>query len=324
VLGRRRKRDDGGWRLFYASDLHGSDLCFKKFVNAAKFFDARVLVLGGDLAGKAVVPIVDVGGHWEAELIGQHYRLEAEDELAELEQAVSYNGFYPYRTTPEELERLRADPAARKAVFDRLMRETLARWLALAEERLSGSGVTLVAIAGNDDELELDELLRGSPVVRFNDETPVEVDGYEIVGLSWANPTPWSSPRELPEDELYSRVCSVLEPLTVGQRTIFNFHVPPYATGLDDAPELDERFAVKMSSGQPKLVPVGSTAIRRAIEEFQPGLGLHGHIHESRSLGRIGDSVVINPGSRYNEGVLDGALITLGADGVEDYKLVSG
>jgi uncharacterized protein len=321
---RRRRNGGSGLKLFYASDLHGSDLCFAKFINAATFYGARVLVLGGDLAGKAVVPIPRVNGHWRADFLGTTYEARAEDELAELEQAIGYNGFYPYRTTVDELEAMEADPGYVKQVFDRLMADSLERWLVRAEDRLAGTAIEFFAIAGNDDELHLDDLLRSSAIVRFNDETPLEFDDWTIVGLSWANPTPWHSPRELPEEQLWAKIQRVLEGVAVGSRTIFNFHVPPYDTGIDAAPQLDEDLSVVLVAGQPRSVPVGSTAVRRAFEEYRPALGLHGHIHESRGHARIGDSLVINPGSRYNEGVLDGVLVTLGDRGVEDFRLLTG
>ncbi|HEY1369449.1 MAG TPA: hypothetical protein VGF23_20160 [Gaiellaceae bacterium] len=321
---RRRRHDTSQLKLFYASDLHGSDRCFGKFVNAAKFYGARILVLGGDLAGKAVVPVVRENGHWRAEFLGVEHELDGIGELEGLEEAIRFNGFYPYRTDADELERMEDDPEHVKDVFDRLMLECLERWLAFAEERLAGSDVELLAIAGNDDELYLDELLRASPVVRFNDETPQEIEGWTVVGLSWANPTPWASPREESEDELYARIERSLDGVDIGPRTIFNFHVPPHASGLDDAPELREDFSVVLRGAQPRMVPVGSTAIRRVFEERQPALGLHGHIHESRGCARIGQSLVINPGSRYNEGVLDGVLVTLDERGVADYRLLTG
>src|ERR671926_74296 len=143
---RRRRSGGSELKLFYASDLHGSDLCFAKFINAAAFYGARVLVLGGDIAGKAVVPIPRADGHWRAEFLGTTYEARAEGELTELEQAIAYNGFYPYRTTVDELEAMEADPAYVKQVFDRLMAESLERWLARAEDRLGGTGIEFIAI----------------------------------------------------------------------------------------------------------------------------------------------------------------------------------
>jgi len=93
-------------------------------------------------------------------------------------------------------------------------------------------------------------------------------------------------------------------------RAIFDVHVPPYGSGLDLAPQLDAELRLVMSaSGEQKMIPVGSTAVRDAIERFQPLLGLHGHIHNSQGIKRLGRTTVINCGSEYQDGILDGALI---------------
>ena len=67
------------------------------------------------------------------------------------------------------------------------------------------------------------------------------------------------------------------------------------------------------------MASVGSIAVRAAIEKYQPLLGLHGHIHESRSAQKIGRTLCINPGSEYGEGVLRGILLELSSKGLEDH-----
>lgn len=317
-------RKKKGFKLFYASDIHGSERCFLKFLNAAKFYDAQALVLGGDLTGKAVIPIVKAGGQWTATFLGQGYTLTTEAEVAELEKKIRFNGFYPYETTPDEVAKMDSDAGYTSQIFDRLMRETMERWMALAGERLRETAITMYAIAGNDDELYIDEALKSSDYVQFNDETVVEIGPYQMIGCSYANPTPWHSPRELPEDQLYEKLKALVAKLVPERPAIFNLHVPPYNSKLDEAPELKEDLSYVLVGGQPRLIPVGSRAIRRIIEEYQPVLGLHGHIHESRAASKIGRTLVINPGSRYGEGILDGALVTLGDKGVEAYQLIAG
>jgi len=103
---------------------------------------------------------------------------------------------------------------------------------------------------------------------------------------------------------------------------IFNIHVPPYKSGLDEAPELDKDLRPVLA-GQ-SLKPVGSTALRKAIEEAKPLLGLHGHIHEGRGATRIGKTLCINPGSMYEQGTLLGAIVALGKNKIENYVLTSG
>ncbi|HYZ55067.1 MAG TPA: hypothetical protein VE733_16400, partial [Streptosporangiaceae bacterium] len=93
----------------------------------------------------------------------------------------------------------------------------------------------------------------------------------------------------------------------------------------DQAMTLDEQFRPVLKSGSPVITGVGSVAVRDALRTYQPLLGLHGHIHESRGEARIGRSKSINPGSEYSEGVLRGALITLSAKkGLRGYQLVAG
>jgi len=310
--------------LYYTSDIHGSERCFLKFLNAAKFYGVDTLILGGDLTGKVLVPIVEVDGHWEMSFRGRHEVLRSLEEVTEAEKRIRFNGFYPYRCGPEELARLEADRDYADEVFRRLMRESVARWVRLAEERLRGTGVRCFVMPGNDDEFDIDDALAGSDVVVNPDGAIVEIDGYQLLSLAWANPTPWNSPRELPEEELAARIERLARELDPSLPVIFNLHCSPYDSTLDSAPQLREDLSVVMVGGQPNMVPVGSRAVREAIERYQPVLSLHGHIHESRGAVRIGRTLCINPGSAYGEGVLHGALVRLEGDRVANYQLVSG
>jgi Icc-related predicted phosphoesterase len=203
------------------------------------------------------------------------------------------------------------------------MVETLQRWVALAEERLDGSGVELFVMPGNDDELYLDEHLTGRHVHNC-DGRRITVGEYELYSLSWSTPTPWDTPREASEDDLWARIVELTGGTSDFQRAIFNFHVPPYDSGLDLGPALTDDLEVVQEAGQPKQVPIGSRSVRRAIEELQPLLALHGHVHESRAISSIGRTVCINPGSRYAEGVVDGAIVTLEGPRVSARQLVTG
>ncbi len=310
--------------LYYTSDIHGSERCFLKFLNAAKFYNVNTLILGGDLTGKVLVPIVEVDGHWEMTFLGRHEVLRTLEEVADAEKRIRFNGFYPYRCTPDELARMEADRAYADRVFRQVMRDSVERWVRLAEERLRGTGVRCFVMPGNDDEFEIDEVLAGSDVVVNPDGAIVEIDGYQMLSLAWANPTPWKSPRELPEEELAARIERLARELDPSLPVIFNLHCPPYDSTLDSAPQLREDLSVVMVGGQPNMLPVGSRAVREAIERYQPVVSLHGHIHESRGAVRIGRTLCINPGSAYGEGVLHGALVRLENDRVASYQLVSG
>ena len=99
--------------------------------------------------------------------------------------------------------------------------------------------------------------------------------------------------------------------------------MPPYGSGLDTAAELDEDLSVVMSGSKPKLIPVGSTAVRELIERYQPLLGLHGHVHERAGATRIGRTLCINPGSDYHTGRISGCLVQLRADRIT-HQFVTG
>src|SRR6185312_3306089 len=101
-------------------------------------------------------------------------------------------------------------------------------------------------------------------------------------------------------------------------------HVPPYDSGLDTAPVLDVNLRPTVSAGDVLRGPVGSHAVRRVIEEFQPLLSVHGHVHESGGERRIGDTVSINPGSEANAGILRGYLVDIGDAGIELVQRVEG
>jgi Icc-related predicted phosphoesterase len=143
-----------------------------------------------------------------------------------------------------------------------------------------------------------------------------------MIASGWSNRTPWNTEREEDEDQLKVRYEAMISQLKDPRNAVFNIHVPPYKSGLDEAPELDKDLRPVLA-GQ-SLKPVGSTALREAIEKNQPLLSLHGHIHEGRGATRIGKTLCINPGSMYEQGTLLGAIVTLGKNKIENYVLTSG
>ncbi|MEA2278001.1 MAG: uncharacterized protein QOC78_2961 [Solirubrobacteraceae bacterium] len=311
--------------VYYASDIHGSDLLWRKFVNAGKFYEADVLVMGGDITGKAVVPIVrENGGYRARQIIGD--RMAALDELPDLERRVRDMGFYPYVTDPDELAEAARSEGAVEALFRRAMAASLERWLALAEERLAGTDIRLYVMLGNDDEPALDEVLAASPLHVTCEDLPVELrEGLQMLSCGMANPTPWASPREMPEEELAAHLERLAGELEDPSRAVFNLHVPPKGTAIDQAPELDDTLKPVVRGGSVAMTSAGSAAVRALIERHQPLVALHGHIHESRGAVRVGRTVCINPGSEYAEGVLHGALLVLDKrKGLRNHQLVSG
>jgi uncharacterized protein len=312
-------------RLFFATDVHGSETCWRKFLNSGKHYDADVIVLGGDMTGKALVPVVNDGdGRWHATLLEQRHDLNGEDEVESFEQAVSRRGYYPFRTTPEEVHELSRDEQRATDLFHKLMLERVEQWIALADERIAGSGLRCFVCPGNDDQFEVDEIIARAKHVEACEGRVVEMGGFEMASTGWANRTPWDTYREEDEEDLAARIEKVVADVTTPpERTIFSFHCPPYGSGLDEAPKLTEDMRLEHAGRAP--VPAGSTAVREAIERHQPALSLHGHIHEGRGNVRIGRTLCINPGSSYEQGELLGAVIDLeGGKKVKRFILTSG
>ncbi len=311
-------------RLFYASDIHGTEVLWRKFLNAARSYESQILVMGGDLTGKAVIPLVEKDDGYELELFGQRQWVTGEEEVAELERQVRGKGMYPHRMTAEEVERVaRMSEDEREDWFAEVMLKTFDQWLDLAGERLAGSDARCFVMPGNDDPPGVAEAIVESSGVEDCDSKLVEFSGYTMVSLGYSNPTPFDSPRELPEDEIYRRVSALADQSPDISRCIFNLHVPPYDSQLDTAPELDEDLQVVMAGSEPKKIPVGSTAVRELIEEYQPLLSLHGHVHESAGATRIGRTLAINPGSDYHTGRISGCLLALRGDDVK-HQFVNG
>ena len=313
-------------KLFYATDIHGSERCFRKFVNAGAFYGADVLMMGGDVTGKMIVPIVEeTPGRFVAEIFGQTRRFD-ETELPRVQKLIGDAGYYAARMTPDELEELHADPTKVEAAFRRLMTETLTRWLDFAAERLGPSGPMCIISPGNDDQPFIDDLLSSSTRVINPDDRVIELPGgFELVSFGYSNVTPWASPRELDEPELLARIEVLASQTTHPDRTIFNLHVPPKETPLDQAVLLKPDLSPVIRNGSPVIGGVGSSAVRTALERHEPLVGLHGHIHESRGSARIGRSTVFNPGSEYSDGVLRGLILTLeSGKGIRGSQFVTG
>lgn len=311
-------------RLYYASDIHGTEVLWRKFLHAPAVYEAGVIVMGGDVTGKVVIPLVEEDGALTGEVFGQRERAVTEEERDALEHKIRSNGMYPHVMTDDEVRRVAAlTEAEREEWFAEVMLHTFDRWMVLAEERLEGTDVRCFVMPGNDDPPGVDVAIERADRVEACDEREVDFDGYSMVSLGYSNITPFDSPRELSEAELYSRVEAMALQIDDMSKCVFNLHVPPYDSQLDTAPQLDDELRVVVAAGQPKMIPVGSTAVRELIERFQPLLALHGHVHESRGATRIGRTLCINPGSDYHTGRISGVLVHL-KDDKADYQFVVG
>jgi uncharacterized protein len=303
-------------RMFFCTDLHGSEICFRKFLSAGRVYEAGVVLMGGDCTGKMVIPVIENGtGVYRCSWANGDVEAREGGELEELERQIKNNGLYPVRMTDEETAALQADPARLAALFKEVMVRTLREWMQLAKERLGDSGLRVIVTPGNDDEFEVDDVLVESPFIEAAEGRITRIDAeHEMLSLGWSNETPWDTPRECSEEVLGGKIEALAEQIEDMERAIFNIHVPPFGTGLDDAPELQDATTRKRGG---TIIPVGSTAVRDAILKYQPMLSLHGHIHESRGIQKLGRTVSINPGSTYSDWTLQGVIVDL-----EDNKVV--
>lgn len=300
------------FKLFFTTDVHGSDRCFRKFINSAKFYGAQVIVLGGDMTGKAVVPIVKNAANTYTADFSSRPRQVGADQLDDLLKDIRFNGYYPYVTTPDELEAIQADPEGGQKLFRKVIKQSLEEWFALAAERLRPLDVKVYISPGNDDDFIVDEVLNDSDFVINPEEKVMEIlPGISMLSFGYSNPTPWNSPRELPEAELGRRLAVLAEGMPAGDLSIYNVHVPPLDTPIDQAAKLDANLKPIVEGGQVAMIGVGSSSVRDLILKHQPAVGLHGHVHESAGAIRLGKTVCINPGSEYSDGVLRGALLTI-------------
>ena len=313
-------------QTYFVTDVHGSDRCFKKFLNAGKFYKASVLILGGDITGKMIVPIVKQGdGTWKSLVFGENMTMKSPEQVEEVVKTIRDSGAYPYEVEKKEYDELQQKPEQVSQLFNKLMVEGVARWMTLAEERLKGTGIKCFVSPGNDDILDIDESLNNAKYVVNPEEKVVNIDGeHEMITLGTANHTPWNSPREADEQVLMKKIETMADQVKDLSKCIFNIHVPPIDTPIDQAPKLDSTLKPVVQGGHVVFAPAGSTATRKAIEKYKPLVGMHGHIHESRGMVKIGNTLCFNPGSEYSSGILRGLLCQLEGAKVKSHMLTSG
>jgi Icc-related predicted phosphoesterase len=319
------------FRLFFATDIHGSEPTFRKFINAGKFYNVDVLVMGGDITGKMLIPIISLGNNtYRATLQSKVYNLQ-KDDLPEFMNRLAKLGFYSSEMSEREYADLSAHPELVNRLYLEKANERLTSWIRWAEEKLAGTNLRCYVTGGNDDAKEVVDTLNREAKDRVMacEEKLVTMseEGHTMVSLGYSNPTPWKTPREIEESELVQRINAVFQGIETCEKVIFNMHVPPVDSTLDTCPQLDTSTdppTVITSGGEPVLFGAGSQAVRDAIEHYQPLLSLHGHIHESRNVTKIGRTTAVNPGSEYGEGVLRGIIVSIAGDKVESTQMTSG
>ncbi|MFN8233743.1 MAG: metallophosphoesterase [Actinomycetota bacterium] len=318
-------------RLFYACDIHGSEPTYRKFLNAARFYEVDALVFGGDLMGKLLIPIVrDAGGSYRARLQGQDHHITSDEEMAEFKKVLQTLGFYWQEMDPEEYRSYEGNQERIDQLFDVLAKDRLKEWIALAEERLAGTHVRVFLCGGNDDTDEvlsaMDDPNLDRVVNAENRTVPVD-DEHVVVTIGYSTPTPWETPRERTEPEIAEVIAKVMADVEDPSRAVFNFHCPPLDSSLDTCLKLDASVwppTPVIQNGQAIYYGAGSQSVADALSEFQPTVGLHGHIHESRGVTNYGRTMAFNPGSEYGEGVLRGLIVAIRGGAVIGHQFTSG
>lgn len=316
-------------RIFFATDVHGSEKTFRKFLNAGKVYKVDVVMLCGDLTGKMVVPIVrQDDGTYHCNLFSQNYILKTDAELREVEERIANNGFYPFHATQTEMDDISSHQGRSDEIFKKLAVERVHAWVSALRKHLRDTGIKCILSPGNDDYYEVDDALKSDEVVTNSEGRVVQVDQvHSMITVGQSNMTPWRCPRDVSEEELKKTINNLAEQVPDMGNCIFNIHVPPINSGIDAAALLDDSVYPPrriIQGGQPVMAGVGSTAVRETIEKYQPLLGLHGHIHESRGVAKIGRTVCLNPGSEYAEGILKGVIVSIADKKFLSYQFTGG
>lgn len=326
-----RKNSKKATRLFYATDLHASERTYRKFINAGKFYDVDVLIMGGDITGKLLIPIIKgQNGHYRATLQGRVEQFETQADLDGLYARLDVLGFYYKIMDEDEFQELHSNERGVSELFNELARQKLIKWIELAEERLAGTGKKCYVTGGNDDDPEVLTVFNREDTKSFfacENEMVYVDDDHSMISVGFSTPTPWRTPREVTDEELGVMIEEMAKKVPDMKKAIFNFHDPPVDSSLDTCPKLDwskDPPEQIVEGGQVVLFGAGSQSVRDAIEKHQPMLGLHGHIHESQAVAKLGRTTCINPGSEYGEGILRGCLVNVVEGQVQSFQMTSG
>src|ERR1700751_3968283 len=192
-------------KVFFATDIHGSEICWRKFLNAAAFYKADMVILGGDVTGKVLVPLLAMPGYWEVSFGGQRMRLETKTELDEIQRKIRDRGSYPSVMPPEELDALSEEDGSVDRRFTLEMTRGLDRWLDIAAGKLRGGDIPCILNGRHDQIWEIDDMTEQSPYVSFPQSKVLDIGGFYLASMGWTIPTPWNSFREAPDDVLVSK-----------------------------------------------------------------------------------------------------------------------
>jgi Icc-related predicted phosphoesterase len=312
-------------RLLCASDFHGSNAVFRKYISACIEYEIHVALVAGDLVGKAIVPLVHKGnGVYEGYMFDSKETARTTTELENLKQKISNVGFYPVPMESDEVAEINNDPQRMEALFQTVMIERLTEWMELTQKHFGPRNIPLYIIPGNDDDPVIDSILSTYPgVYNLDGKKQWFLDTYEMIGMAESNITPWHCVRDVEETVLEEKINRLAASLEKPENSIWLVHIPPYDSLLDLCPVLDKDLRIVAEGGQVLMKPVGSTSVRKAIEQYQPMLGIHGHIHEAAGMRKIGKTLCINAGSEYAEGIMRSVMVNLDQNKIKGYMPVS-
>jgi len=320
------------FKIFFITDIHASTVCFRKFINSSRREKPpAVLIIGGDITGKVIVPFIEsVNGSYTIPFPDRPLHVAPED-VDLLESEFARSGCYVYKCDDDSYKRYKFGPTVRREVAKRLQIERLNEWLAFADERLKGKNIKLIINCGNDDPFYIDEVLRSHPSVTFPENKVIDLnDQLQLLSIGYSTPTPWNvakggdCEREMEESQLQRRIEDLVAKATRPYvNCIFNFHCPPLGTQLDLAPRLDATLRPQVGIQGAEFAHVGSSSVLSAINDFQPALSLHGHVHEQHCIEQIKATPAVNPGSSYWSGFLQGAIASFKGDRLVAVHLTS-
>ena len=306
-------------RLFYATDLQGSEHCWNKFLMAGEIHRADTLILGGTLLAQGVHCLVKSrGSTWSSRLGRRVLEARTRHELEQLENHVRNRGLYPYRTTEQERLQLEKSPQLFKTVYQRLAVQTLTRWISQARELCRQAG-RRVYLTPHSIAPVLPGTLEGdcNGDIVWAQQGVFQLDpDHQLLSHACTHHTPFDCAEAAEDDTLISSLDTLVRQLDDVYNAVFSFHAPPHDSGLDHAPEPGRAAS---------LFPIGSRAVRWVIETHQPLLSLHGMVPvPGRRFARIGRTLCVNPGSFCSDSVLSGMLFVLDRTGIRSFQPVQG
>ncbi|QGA69213.1 metallophosphoesterase family protein [Sulfolobus sp. E11-6] len=271
------------FKIGFLTDVHGSEYSFKRSLNIAKTRKVDYLIVSGGLMAKEILFVEDVGGKYF--LNGKKVNLN------NLNEDALRSGKYIVIDKKEVINDIRSDKSKLERLLVEKVTEQMSRWVKISDEVFRLERIFWSPAHG--DIPQLDSILKNYGGKLIN-ENVINLEEIQIVSLGYGSPM-GNSYREIPDSELYIKGKSLLKDADK-ERSIINFHMPPLNTKLDNA-----KIGIRKSH-------VGSKAVLDLITEFQPLISLHGHVHESTSMDKIGETIAINPGSLYQLG--DPSIVT--------------